>query len=82
MKLASCPIVKSLIDGSYDFDFYLKVINDYRLTTRWYDEYINEYEFLRYSILLKKASDMVIEHDLMPQDYVHKYCDSYYLVDN
>lgn len=38
-------IVKSLIDGSYDFDFYLKVINDYRLTTRWYDEYINEYEF-------------------------------------
>ena len=75
-------IVKSLIDGSYDFDFYLKVINDYRLTTRWYDEYINEYEFLRYSILLKKTSDMVIEHDLMPQDYVHKYCDSYYLVDN
>ena len=75
-------IVKSLIDGSYDFDFYLKVINDYRLTTRWYDEHINEYEFLRYSILLKKASDMIIEHDLMPQDYVHKYCDSYYLVDN
>ena len=75
-------IVKSLIDGSYDFDFYLKVINDYRLTTRWYDEYINEYEFLRYSILLKKTSDMLIEHDLMPQDYVHKYCDSYYLVDN
>lgn len=75
-------IVKSLADGSYDFDFYLKIINDYRLTTKWFETYEAEYEFLRYTCLFKKACDISIETGLKPQDYVDNYCESYFQVDN
>ena len=75
-------ITNSLVDGSYDFDFYLKVIEDYRRTTQWYGEFENEYDFLRYAIQLKKTADIAIEQDLAPSDYIEKYCNEYHLVDN
>jgi len=75
-------ISKSLADGSYDFDFYLKIINDYRLPTTWYSQYEHEYEFLRYVCLFKKSADVLIESGLRPQEYAEKYTESYYIVDN
>ena len=75
-------ISKALVNGSYDFDFYLKVINDFRLTTKWYEDFKNEYEFLKYSILLKKNANISIEPGLLPQDYINEYCENYYVVDN
>lgn len=75
-------ITKSIADGSYDLDFYLKVINDYRLTTNWFEEFKAEYEFLRNVCLFKKTCDMLIETGLKPQDYIEKYTESYYQVDN
>lgn len=75
-------ISKALVNGSYDFDFYLKVINDSRLTTKWYEDFKNEYEFLKYSILLKKNANISIEPGLLPQDYINEYCENYYVVDN
>lgn len=75
-------ISKSLADGSYDLDFYLKIINDNRLTTAWFSKYEAEYEFLRYVCLFKKACDLLIESGLKPQDYVDKYCESYFQIDN
>lgn len=81
-KFVIDTITKSLVDGSYDFDFYLKIINDYRLTSIWYNDFKNEYDFLKYVVLLKKNSDIVIEEGLMPQDYIHNYTKTYYLIDN
>lgn len=75
-------ISKALVNGSYDFDFYLKVINYFRLTTKWYEDFKNEYEFLKYSILLKKNANISIEPGLLPQDYINEYCENYYVVDN
>lgn len=75
-------ISKALVNGSYDFDFYLKVINDFRLTTKWYEDFKNEYDFLKYSILLKKNANISIEPGLLPQDYINEYCENYYVVDN
>lgn len=74
-------ITKSLVNGSYDFDFYLKVIDDYRLTTIWYAEFENQYEFLRNAILLKKSADIDIESGQVPSEYITRYCDEYYIVD-
>ena len=74
-------ITNSLVSGSYDFDFYLKVINDYRLTTEWYAEFENQYDFLKYAIQLKKTADIAIEQGLTPSDYIYKYCEEYYEVD-
>jgi len=74
-------ITNSLVSGSYDFDFYLKVINDYRLTTEWYAEFENQYDFLKYAIQLKKTVDIAIEQGLTPSDYISKYCEEYYEVD-
>lgn len=74
-------ITKSLVNGSYDFDFYLKVIDDYRLTTIWYAEFENQYEFLRNAILLKKSADIGIESGQVPSEYITRYCDEYYIVD-
>lgn len=75
-------ITNSLVSGSYDFDFYLKVIDDYRRTTEWYPEFENQYDFLRYAIYLKKNADIAIEQDLNPSEYISKYCEEYHLVDN
>lgn len=75
-------ITNSLVSGSYDFDFYLKVINDYRLTTEWYGEFENQYDFLRYAIQLKKTADISIEQGLTPSEYISKYCENYYEVDS
>lgn len=74
-------ITKSLVNGSYDFDFYLKVIDDYRLTTIWYAEFENQYEFLKNAILLKKSADIDIELGQVPSEYITRYCDEYYIVD-
>lgn len=74
-------ITKSLVNGSYDFDFYLKVIDDYRLTTIWYAEFENQYEFLRNAILLKKSADIDIESGQVPSEYITRYCNEYFIVD-
>ena len=74
-------ITAALVNGSLDFDFYLKVINDYRLTTEWYSEFENQYDFLRHTIELKKSADIALEQGLTPSEYIFKYCDDYYQVD-
>jgi len=75
-------IAKALAEGSYEFDFYLKIINDFRTTTIWYECFRSEYEFLKYAIKFKQAIDAVVEPGLRPQDYIENYCDEYYKIDN
>lgn len=75
-------ICKSLVNGSYDFEFFLKIINDYRITTIWQDDFQNRYDFLKYAIMLKQSANMKIESEMMPQDYINDYCAKYYVVDN
>lgn len=75
-------IVKSLKSGSYDFDFYLKIIDEYRITTKWFDDYKAEYDFLKYIIEFKKSAEEFIESGLRTQEYIENYTKKYYTVDN
>lgn len=74
-------ITAALVNGSLDFDFYLKVINDFRLTAEWYSEFEDQYDFLRHTIELKKSADIALEQGLTPSEYISKYCEDYYQVD-
>ena len=75
-------IISSLAQGSYDYDFYLRVIDNNRLTTRWYETFKNEYSFIRSLIVFKKAIDKFnLEEGLSSEDYIQKYTDEYYEID-
>ena len=75
-------IISSLSQGSYDYDFYLKVIDNNRLTTRWYESFSKEYSFIRSLIVFRRQIDKLnIEDGLVSEEYIQKYVDEYYEID-
>jgi uncharacterized protein (TIGR02687 family) len=75
-------IVNALANGSYDYDFYQRVIKDNRLYSRWYKDYESEYTFISCLIDFKKHINLEIDKGLDSEDYIKKYTDTYYLIDN
>lgn len=75
-------IIKALSEGSYDYDFYLRIIENNRITSKWYDEFKINYEFIKDVINFKKEIEKFdIDEDLTSEEYIKKYASSYYLID-
>ena len=75
-------VIKYLAEGSYDYDFYLRVIDNNRIATKWYGIFEDEYNFIRSVIRFKKGMDKLqIEEGLTSESYVENYVESYHKID-
>lgn len=74
-------ISKALIEGTYDFDFLKKIINDNRKTSIWWDNNQYKYLMLQASLNFYKSLDMVIQSGLTAEEYIEAYTDQYYKID-
>lgn len=74
-------ILISLSKGSYDYDAYLRVISDYRRSSRWYPDFETEYSFILSFIHFEKDISMPIEQGKNSEYYIEHYTKEYYRID-
>jgi uncharacterized protein (TIGR02687 family) len=75
-------IISSLAGGSYDYDFYLRVIDDSRISSYWYKRYESRYDFIRAVIAFRKAMAVEIQSGLQAEQYLTVYSDTLWKIDN
>ena len=74
-------IVHALAGGSYDYDFYARIIQEQRRSGKWFGLYKNRYAFILDFIDFRKRILVSIKDGLLPEEYIGKYVDSYHWID-
>ena len=75
-------IITALANGSYDYDSYLRLINDKRVASRWYPDFEKTYNFILELIRFYKSLNIEIEENQDAEKYIHDYCKDFWKVDN
>jgi uncharacterized protein (TIGR02687 family) len=80
-KIIINRISDALENGTYDFDFFERIININRKTSVWWNIYEHQYKMLLSAIAFYKNIDMNIPTDLKAEEYIKNYTQQYYLID-
>ena len=75
-------IESALAGGSYDYDFYSKVITGKRLNTKWYSKYKSRYDFILSLIDFYQHLKVQIENGLSSEEYLDRYSKEWWKIDN
>lgn len=74
--------IASLANGSFDYDFFKRIVKENRQTSIWYSIYQPYYQFILDFIQFKNVITTKIDSDLSSQEYITQYTQVYYQIDN
>ena len=80
-EMVISAIVHALAGGSYDYDFYARIIQEQRRSGKWFERFRNEYGFILDFIDFRKRMTLSIPEGLLAEEYIARYVETYHLVD-